>query len=301
MTRRIVAFLLALLLVPSFALASRQYIIPDSDTRALTETELWGWDYESLGYILNEIFARHGYCFIPGGAYDQFFRERPWYQPNTNTDNSVACYPKLSSLEWSNERLVKDVRAQMRAQNTRNTGGKHYWKEVYTDEFDVLSGFTLINLSPGQKLGVYSAPSTSSYRGAGGKALVSTNGTVYAAGWDGGWLLVMYQTNKGAVRVGYVDGAAVKGTVNAPSLRFERIAAACASAAPLTDDPATQSTSLRTLAAGESVVYLASYYNANAWAYVETTVEGKTARGFIPADALAMAGVADESDQTADQ
>ena len=35
------------------------YIIPDSDSRLLTEDELWDWQYEALGYIYNEIFARH--------------------------------------------------------------------------------------------------------------------------------------------------------------------------------------------------------------------------------------------------
>ncbi|MBQ9307848.1 MAG: YARHG domain-containing protein, partial [Clostridia bacterium] len=34
------------------------YLIPDSDTRVLTKEEIWKWDYESLWYLINEIFAR---------------------------------------------------------------------------------------------------------------------------------------------------------------------------------------------------------------------------------------------------
>ena len=115
MKKRIITLLVALIvfLTPALALA-RQYIIPDSDTRQLTEKELWRWDYESLGFILNEIFARHGYNFIDGEQYDRYFSRLSWYSPNSNPDNKKACYPKLSTVEWANEQLVKDVREAMR-------------------------------------------------------------------------------------------------------------------------------------------------------------------------------------------
>ena len=121
MNKRFLALLLALMLLaaalPMGALAAqkkRAYIIPDSDTRLLTYEELWQWDYESIGYIFNEIFARHGYNFIPGNQYDNYFRTRPWYTPNADPDNSAACYSQLSDVEWQNERLCKDVRAEMK-------------------------------------------------------------------------------------------------------------------------------------------------------------------------------------------
>lgn len=290
MQKRILAIVLALLLLPTAALASRLYIIPDSDTRKLTESELWEWDYESLGFIFNEIFARHGYNFIPGGKYDNFFSTLAWYTPNSNPDNTAACYPKLSSVEWYNEHLAKEVRAQMRAQGTTNPKGKHYLDYVSPDRFDVLSGFTLTKLKAGQKLSVYAAPSRNAYRGANGKAMVSTNGSVYVAGWESGWLLVMYETNSGAVRVGYVEGSAIKGNVDARSLTFAYTPVTLASGASLTDDPATRSSSIRTLRAGDTVTYLSTFQNRDVWAYVETTVDGKAVRGFLPADALSIEG-----------
>lgn len=77
--KRFLSLLVCLCLLPACTLADRAYLIPDSNTRYLTETELWEWDYESLGYILNEIFARNGYNFIPGEKYDYYFRCMPWY------------------------------------------------------------------------------------------------------------------------------------------------------------------------------------------------------------------------------
>ena len=64
MRKKLTAFLCATLLFVSAlsaASASNFYLIADSDTRELTRDELWEWQYEALGYILNEIFARHGY------------------------------------------------------------------------------------------------------------------------------------------------------------------------------------------------------------------------------------------------
>ena len=107
----------------------RDYIIPDSNTRQLTTRELWQWDYETLGYILNEIFARYGYVFKAGGDYEEYFLQRSWYTPNASSDNQKYVYDKLTSLEWNNERLVKDVRQAMRDTNNYNTNGMN-WRDV---------------------------------------------------------------------------------------------------------------------------------------------------------------------------
>ena len=68
--RRILSFTAALMLLLTGvtapvrqAKAERVWLIEDSNTRKLTKAELWQWNYEALGYILNEIFARHGYVF----------------------------------------------------------------------------------------------------------------------------------------------------------------------------------------------------------------------------------------------
>lgn len=284
----------ALLCLPApRALAERSYLIPDSNTRQLTEGELWEWDYESLGYILNEIFARHGYNFIPGEKYDYYFRCMPWYTPNADSDNQRACYSQLTSVEWYNEHLVKKVRADMRAMGTKNSGGKSVW-DFFSAGFDTLQGFTYVQLKANQKLAVYSAPSAASWRGANGKALVSTNGNVMAAGWESGWLLVMYETNSGSVRVGYVNASDIKGGVPLDTrLSFDYLPGVVNRACDLTDDPARCYAPMARLSAGAQVTYLTTFFNKSAWDYVETTVDGKTARGFVPAGYVDVAQTED--------
>lgn len=286
MKKKLLVLILVLALTaPLAGLAARSYIIPDSDTRSLTEGELWEWSYESLGFILNEIFARHGFNFIPGEKYYNYFHQRAWYTPNANPNNSEACYPRLSNLEWNNEVLVKKVRQQMRDLRTTNPGGKHYLNYIETG-FDVLSGFVITPMKANQKLPVYAAPSVSSYRGASGKAVVSTNGDVFAAGYDQGWLLVMYATNNGAVRVGYVQEAKLKGNTYLPLLSFARQRLSLSRDAFLTDDPATSFTQICALPQGSEVTFLSEFQNRYAWAYVETSVNGQSVRGFVPSDAL---------------
>ncbi|MGN0971178.1 MAG: YARHG domain-containing protein [Aristaeellaceae bacterium] len=287
--RRLCALLACLMLLVPSALSEHAYLIPDSNTRYLTEEELWAWDYESLGYILNEIFARHGYNFIPGQKYDNYFRCMPWYTPNADPDNQRACYSQLTSLEWANEHLVKEVRARMRALGTRNEQGKSVW-DYFSAGFDVLQGFNYIAVQPNQRWPVYSAPDTAAWRGADGKALVSTTGFVYAAGWESGWLLVMYETNNGSVRVGYTRSGDMKQVPSAslPSLSFDYAAATVTRACSLTDDPARCFDAIVSLRPGQQVTYLTTFFNRYAWAYVETLAGGQRARGFIPADCLEL-------------
>ena len=289
--RKVLSGILAIfLLLGSFplvspALAAGQYILPHSNIRDLTRQELWEWSYESLGFILNEIFARHGYNFNIGGRYHNYFMQRPWYAPNADSDNSRACYSQMNSLEWRNERLVKDVREEMRRMNTKNTNGKHYLDYI-EDPFDVLSGFQAAGMKPNQKFSVFSAPSAASYRGANGKASVSTNGDVFAAGWDNGWLMIMYATNNGSVRVGYIDGKSIKDRLTLPMLNFSSIPVTVTKATALTDDPAMAFSQIMQLQVGTKVTYLSEFHNRYAWAYVETTFNGKAIRGFIDASAL---------------
>lgn len=290
MKKTMLLLLTALLLtLTATALADRMYVLPESDQRKLTREEVAVWDYESLGYAYNEIFARHGYRFEAGKAYDNYFRAMPWYIPNADTRNQVACYPKLTSVEWYNVELIKQVRAEKKG----NDSGKSIW-DSFSTGFDTLQGFSWIRLRSGQKLAVYAAPDEDAWRGASGKASVSTNGAIYAAGWEGDWLLIMYETSGGAVRVGYVNGNKVRGGVPLEtSLHFDRAPASVQRACTLTDDPATGSTAIVQLNPGAQVTWLTRYHNRSAWDYVEVTVNGRTARGFVPAGCLSVSYGAD--------
>ncbi len=288
--KRILALILILMLLPAAALAERMYIFPDSDTRLLSWEEVAVWDYETLGYGFNEIFARHGYDFELGGEYEYYFKTRPWYQPNGTWNNRRDCYAKLSTVEWENERLIKEVRA---FKKEYGDWGESIW-DSFSTGFDTLQGFDYIELRSGQKLAVYSAPSKSAWRAANGKAMVATNGAIYAAGWESGWLLLMYETNNGSVRVGYVHSEDIRGGVPMDrDLTFAYDAATVTQRCSLTDDPARTGTTITTLQPGATVTWLTRFYNNSAWDYVETTVGGKTVRGFIRTGSLDISRDAD--------
>lgn len=284
---RILCVALCLALLPVSALADHLYLIEDSNTRRLTEAELWEWDRESLSYIFNEIFARHGYVFQAGGPYDIWFRAMPWYTPNANPDNQSQVYPKLSQLEWDNYNTIKKVISQMDAYHepVHLSTRRCYTKYQPPRSGLALTGFSYVSVKGDQSLPVYSAPSTASWRGANGKSNVHTNGAVWAAGWENGWLLIFYETNNGAVRVGYVQGSGISGGVNNyVQLQFDRKTATVTSYCAMTDDPLMAAVTMRNLSAGEHVTYLTTMINQNGrvWDYIETWVDGKTARGFVP-------------------
>ena len=75
--KKLVVLLLALAIVlpcaaalmPTAAEADSMYIIPHSagaNARELTYEEVWGYQYDTLLYAFNEIYARHGYKFETG-------------------------------------------------------------------------------------------------------------------------------------------------------------------------------------------------------------------------------------------
>ena len=260
--KKLIALVLALLLTASASLAERMYVLPDSDKRLLSWDEVAEWDHESLGYAFNEIFARHGYDFNPGGEYEYYFETKPWYRPNGTYNNQRDCYPQLSKTEWANYELIKEVRAY---KDTFGDSGRSIWDNFSTG-FDTLQGFQYVELRSGQNLAVYAAPSKSAWRGAKGKAEVSTNGAIYAAGWESGWLLVMYETNNGSVRVGYVKESSIRGGVPLDTtLDFSYDPATVLSSCTLTDDPARSGSAITTLNAGTEVVWLTRFYNNTAW------------------------------------
>lgn len=282
MKKRMLAILvaLALLAAQGAALASNFYLIPDSDSRRLTEDELRVWQYDALGYVLNEIFARHGFPLDPDGKYYNYFNSQSWYLE----DNGFT-YDRINDIEWYNERLVKDVRAAMRAAGDYNLGGKPLPK-IEEPLYNIPRGFMEYSMVSGQKLSVYSGPGTGYVRGANGKAAVSTNGSVYVYGWENGWLLILYRINSGSARMGYVDGSKIKGTVNAGTLQFSYTQTPVLYNCSVTDDPTVAGTPIAILSQGAQVTFLGWMQNNSSWAYVEANTSAGRVRGCIPADAV---------------
>lgn len=81
------------------------YIIPDSSTRYLTKSELYGYDKYTLALIRNEIFARHGYIF-KNNEYKNYFSSMPWYHPDSSFNGTLN---ELNSIEKYNVELIKGL------------------------------------------------------------------------------------------------------------------------------------------------------------------------------------------------
>lgn len=279
----------AMLLLPVLALASNTYIFPESNRKRLTYDDVWAWQYDALGYAFNELFARYGRPFEPGGKYDNYFSCQVWYK----TDSAYPGDGKvLSNLEWDNYTLIKQVRAEMRSMGTTNPGGKPLPK-VFDDRIDSpLAGFSEFAFKPRQSLKVYDGPGTQFRRGANGKAVASTNGRVYLAGWEDGWLMVMYQLSRGGIRVGFASPADFTDKVNAPMLVFDRYETVTLEQAKLTEDPLMTLNTVGQLPAGSPLTWLTRYYtDRGAWDYVETTLDGQLCRGFLPYGIVDLGGL----------
>ncbi len=95
---------------------NEQYIIPDSDTRELTEGELWAYSRETLRYIRNELLARHGYVF-GDNKFGRYFSRTDWYKAG-NYENEI-----LTPLEWNNINLVRTVERKMDILEIENEEG----------------------------------------------------------------------------------------------------------------------------------------------------------------------------------
>ncbi len=292
-------FLSLMLFLPILAQAESLYIIPDSNTRQLTREELWEYQYDTLKYAFNEIYARHGYKFETGSPCYMWFSQMPCYTPNESesSTNHHETYSQCSKIENYNVDLIKAVRQEMRALGTTNPQGKGL-PTPPNPLVDKPRGFSFVSLKTGQKLAVYSAPSAMAYRANNGKASCSTNGAVYALGYENGWMLMLYEANyAGQYRVGYVDTSTVKGTLPALQiLSWENEPCTLTANVTLTDDPALTGKAMTTLASGTTVTYLTTMYNKTGWDYIETTINGQTARGFIPTGSLDI-NTLDETDE----
>lgn len=76
------------------------FILPNSDVRRLTESEITSLSLEELGLARNEIFARHGHVFTKEEL-RVYFEQKSWYFPD------AAYTDTLSPIEKYNVDLIK--------------------------------------------------------------------------------------------------------------------------------------------------------------------------------------------------
>lgn len=137
----------------------------------------------------------------------------------------------------------------------------------------------------GLKLGdlpVYTAPTLKGLRMAKGRAKIDTDRELFMAGkTSDGWLLVRYDPGNGTIRTGYIPPQYVR-KVKAGKLNYlVDIPVVAAEQIPVTDDPIGGRNFFYTLQQGENFSILGKYTYHGSWWYIECTVDGKTARGFI--------------------
>lgn len=94
---------------PSAEPQERDYILPDSDKKLITEEELKGLTQEELRIARNEIMARHGRIFRDP-TLDAYFRSKDWYKPSIEPDEFDSQSGKiLNKYEVKNIAIIKQM------------------------------------------------------------------------------------------------------------------------------------------------------------------------------------------------
>ena len=150
-------------------------------------------------------------------------------------------------------------------------------------EAPVLAPLSGVSFEKARSLNVYTAPSENAWRDR--KAQVTTNENVSIYGVTGDWVLVSYTIGNGSRgRFGYIDDMTLENRESVPQLAFASLSMALRTDADATDDPLYGQAAITSLKAGDQVTLLA--FMGSEWAYVETAVDGKVSRLFIPRQAL---------------
>ena len=79
------------------------YLLPDSATRYLTDSDLTQFSWEQLCLARNEIFARHGLIFGVKEI-DDYFLAQSWYSPTTNMYDFP--FGDLGAIEKANAAMI---------------------------------------------------------------------------------------------------------------------------------------------------------------------------------------------------
>ncbi len=152
--------------------------------------------------------------------------------------------------------------------------------------------FVLRGLPKGNRYNVYTGPGEEYFVAGGGKAQVSSSGTIWCYGAaDERWLLVEYEISGQQNRIGYIDALGYEDLLSsAARLAFADQPIEMTSAA-ITDDPLVGAKSFGTLTGrGTLLAYL-----DRDWAYVEGVLKsqnGQRARGFVRRSSFTLAEAA---------
>ena len=140
-----------------------------------------------------------------------------------------------------------------------------------------------VQFTGGQKFPVYLGPGETYAQSGNGKGQVSTNGWIQVFGEYDGYILIQYGISAKQFRVGWIEAGALPGGVDLPQMTFASESQLIMQDCALTDDPFKSHSAIAQMKAGTPVISLADF---GEFFYIETTVNGKTVWGFVPADAI---------------
>ena len=88
---------------------NEDYILPGSDTRYISESELSGLTREEVCTAINELYARHGRRFN-GTSWQAYFDSKSWYVPMVDPDdfsesvfNNYELENKKTLVKWEED------------------------------------------------------------------------------------------------------------------------------------------------------------------------------------------------------
>lgn len=145
-----------------------------------------------------------------------------------------------------------------------------------------------IQFTSGQKFPVYAYPDENAYRGAKGKAAVSTNDWIQVFGSAGDYILIQYDISRDQFRIGYIEKNALPAGSTVWPLSFAScITATALQPTAVTDDPIGTQAGFLSVHPGDAMTYLACLGD---WAYIEITTEAHDlpVRGFVPMSAVQL-------------
>lgn len=82
----------------SKAMPNTDYVIADSSSRVISESELTNLSYWQLKVARNEIYARHGRPFVHKDL-QCYFSSKSWYKINPNFDNSLLTVTENKNID----------------------------------------------------------------------------------------------------------------------------------------------------------------------------------------------------------
>ncbi len=145
---------------------------------------------------------------------------------------------------------------------------------------------------------VYTGPGEQYLCCANGKAVCDTDYAVDVGGYERGsrWLMIRYETNNGNVRVGYIPPSYTHGYKDRSmdDLTFVYQPVTVQETLYVTDNPKDRTggvnSAFAVLYPGETFLILGKYNYYGNWWYVECSVDGQPARGFISRDIATIPG-----------